>query len=152
MTGESDRGLARPSDEAVSAERETGEPAVLRLLAEELSVNKEIVETSRIHVSTQTVIDEVLIDENLARETVEIETIPIGMRIEKIPEVREEGDTTIIPVVEEVLFVERRLVLKEEIRVRKVRTIERHQEKVTLRHQEAVVTRHQEDAGKTDAS
>jgi hypothetical protein len=39
------------------------------------------------------------------------------------------------------LVVERRLMLKEEIHIKRVRTTERHQEKVTLRSQEAVVTR-----------
>ena len=38
------------------------------------------------------------------------------------------------------LVVERRLFLKEEVRIRRVRSTERHQESVTLRHQEAVVT------------
>ena len=128
------------------------EPALLRLLAEELSVEKETVETGRVHVSTHTVSREALVDEDLARERVEIETVPVGRRIEKFPEVRQEGDVTIVPVVEEVLFVERRLVLKEEIRIRKVRTTERYQEKVMLRHQEAVVTRRQEDTGNADAS
>jgi stress response protein YsnF len=48
--------------------------------------------------------------------------------------------------VEERLVVDRELVLKEEIRVRRVRTTERYQEKVALRQQEAVVTREQADA------
>ena len=132
--------------------RALDEPALLRLLAEELSVEKETVETGRVHVATHTVTREALVDEDLARERVEIETVPVGRRIEKFPEVRQEGDVTIFPVVEEVLFVERRLVLKEEIRIRKVRTTERYQEKVTLRHQEAVVTRRPDDTGNADAS
>jgi stress response protein YsnF len=58
-----------------------------------------------------------------------------------MPAIREEGDTIVIPIVEEVLVVERRLFLKEEVRVRRVSSTERHQESVTLRHHEAVVTR-----------
>ena len=53
----------------------------------------------------------------------------------------EEGDTIILPVVEEVLVVERRLILKEEVRLRRVRTTRRHTETVTVREQVAVVTR-----------
>jgi stress response protein YsnF len=120
---------------------ETNESATLRLAAEELSVAKAVTETGRVRVSTHTREREVLVDENLASETAEIETIPVGLRIHAVPEVRHEGDTTIIPVVEEVLFIERRLMLKEEIRIRRVRSTERFQEKVTLRHQEAVVSR-----------
>jgi len=58
-----------------------------------------------------------------------------------VPSISQEGDTTIIPVVEEIVVVERRLVLKEEIRVRRVSTKEQHQETVVLREQEAVTTR-----------
>ena len=46
-----------------------------------------------------------------------------------------------IPVVEEVVRVERSLLLKEEVRIRRIRTTERFQESVTLRKQEAVINR-----------
>jgi uncharacterized protein (TIGR02271 family) len=120
---------------------ETTDSATMRLAAEELSVAKATTETGRVRISTHTHEREALVDENLASETVEIETIPVGLRIHAVPEVRHEGDTTIIPVVEEILFLEKRLMLKEEIHIRRMRTTERFQEKVTLRHQEAVVSR-----------
>jgi stress response protein YsnF len=124
----------------------------LRLLAEEVRVTKETLETGRVRVSTQTHEREALIDEDLARERVEIETIPVGRRIDVVPAVRQEGDTTIVPVVEEVLVVERQLMLKEEIRIKRVRTTERHRETVMLRHQEAVVTRDQGNSGKAEST
>jgi uncharacterized protein (TIGR02271 family) len=122
----------------------------LQLAAEELSVSKETVETGRVRVATRTREREALIDEDLARERVEIETVPIGLRIDAVPEARQEGYTTIIPIVEERLVVERRLFLKEEVRIRRVRTTEHHKETVMLRYQEAVVARHSGDAGETD--
>ena len=115
--------------------------AVLPLLAEEVAVTKQVVETGRVQVARVTREREQLIDEMLARETVEISRTQIGQHVEAMPAVREEEDTIVIPLVEEVLVVERRLFLKEEVRIRRVRTTERHQESVTLRHQEAVVTR-----------
>ena len=141
-------------DEALTTPRwrAVDEPAVLRLHVEDLSVEKATAETGRVHVSTHTVTREALVDEDLARESVEIETVLVGRPVDTYPKIRQEGDVTIVPVVEEVLFVERRLVLKEEIRIRKVRTTERYQERVTLRHQEAVVTRHQEDMDNADVS
>jgi uncharacterized protein (TIGR02271 family) len=138
------------TEEETAVERPR-DPATLRLLAEELSVAKEKRETGRVRISTHTHEREAIIDEDLARERVEIETIPIARRIDAIPQVRQEGDTTIIPVVEERLVVDRQLVLKEEIRVTRVRTTERHQEKVALRQQEAVVTRYRPDATTPDA-
>jgi uncharacterized protein (TIGR02271 family) len=118
----------------------TGE-TVLPLLAEEVSVSKQVVETGRVQVARVTHERERLIDELLAHETVEIDRTPIGRHVDTMPAVRNEGDTVVIPIVEEVLVIERRLLLKEEVRVRRVRSTERHQERVTLRHHEAVVTR-----------
>ena len=127
------------SDEDSSPEK-IGE-AVMPLSAEEIAVTKRVVETGRVRVARVTHEREQLIDELLARETVEVSRASIGEHVDTMPAVREEGDTIVIPIVEEVLVVERRLFLKEEVRVRRVRTTERHQESVTLRHQEAVVTR-----------
>jgi uncharacterized protein (TIGR02271 family) len=119
---------------------ETGE-TVIPLLAEEVAVSKQVVETGRVQVARVTHEREQLIDELLARETVEIIRVPVGQPVDAMPAIRDEGDTIVIPLVEEVLVVERRLFLKEEVRIRRVRSTERHQESVTLRHQEAVVTR-----------
>ena len=118
----------------------TGE-TVIPLLAEEVAISKQVVETGRVQVARVTHEREQLIDEVLAQETVEIDRTPVGRQVDTMPAVREEGDTVVIPIVEEVLVIERRLFLKEELRIRRVRTTERHQESVTLRHQEAVVTR-----------
>ena len=141
----------RSSDASRSDVERPDDETKLQVFAEELSVAKETLETGRVRVSTHTHEQEAVVDEDLARERVEIETIPINLRIDAVPEVRQEGDTTIIPVVEEQLVVERRLMLKEEVRIRRVRSTERHQEKVKLRYQEAVVTREKDDADKVAA-
>jgi uncharacterized protein (TIGR02271 family) len=113
----------------------------LTLLAEELSVGKEAVETGRVRVSKQTRTREVAVDENLLRESAEIETVPIGRQIFEMPSVRHEGETTVVPIVEEILHTERRLILKEEVRITRRKTTEQFHDRVTLRYQEAVVTR-----------
>ena len=114
---------------------------VIPLFAEEMTVSKRVVPTGRVQVSRVTHSHEQLVDELLAREQVEVERVPIDKRIEAMPSVREEEDCIIIPVVEEVLKIERVLVLKEEGRIRRVKGTERYQEKVTLRKQQAVVNR-----------
>ena len=121
--------------------RASGETVILPLLEEELSVGRRTVETARVRVERQTQTREQLIDELLRQQKVEIEHIPVGRTIETMPSVRQEGDVTIIPVVEEVLKIERSLVLKEEVHIRRVETTVRHQEQVTLRRQEATVSR-----------
>jgi stress response protein YsnF len=119
---------------------ETGEKIVLPLHTEDVSVERRTVKRDvRVHVHT-TSHDE-LVDEDLTHENVEIERIAINRPVDAIPPVREEGDLTVIPVVEEVLVVERRLVLKEEIHLRRVRTTTRHRETVTLRDEQVVIER-----------
>jgi uncharacterized protein (TIGR02271 family) len=124
---------------AAHSERET----VIPLLEEELSVAKRVVETARVRVSRVTHDHQQLVDELLSHEKVEVERVPIDRPVEAMPSIRQEGEVTIIPVVEEVLKVERCLVLKEEVHIRRVKTTERHQEQVTLRKQEVLVSRTQ---------
>jgi uncharacterized protein (TIGR02271 family) len=125
--------LESPADDS----RET----VIPLFQEELSVSRRVVPTSRVQVSRITHSHEQLVDELLERERVEVERLAIDKPIDHMPSVREEGDCLIFPVVEEVLKIERVLVLKEEVRIRRVKGTERYQERVTLRKQEAVVNR-----------
>jgi len=113
---------------------------VVPLHEEAVSITKQQLITGGVQVSTVTHERKHLVDELLACESVEIDRIPIGKTVEYAPQVREEGDTIIIPVVEEVLVVERRLLLKEEVRLRRVRMTRRHRESVRLRRQEAFVT------------
>ena len=110
------------------------------LHAETVTIAKRRIETL-VRAARTTRTRECLLEEDLAHEHVVVERVPIGRTVDTMPAPREEGDTIILPVVEEVLVVERRLVLKEEVRLRRVRSIRRHAETVTVREQIAVVTR-----------
>ena len=116
------------------------------LHVEEVSVSQRYVEKAKVQIALVTGRREQLIDEELTRVRVEVERVPIGRAIEVVPPISHEGDITIIPVVEEIVVVERRLVLKEKIRIRRVSTKEQHQETVVLREQEAVITREEADS------
>ncbi|GAC1523220.1 MAG: hypothetical protein NVS2B16_31380 [Chloroflexota bacterium] len=94
-----------------------------------------------VRVQVHTTTHDQLVDEALTHERVEIERIAVNRPIDAVPPMREEGDLTIISVVEEVLVVERRLVLKEEIHLRRVRTTTQHRETVTLRDEQVVIER-----------
>jgi len=113
----------------------------LQLLAEEAHVSRRTVETGRVRVATVTHTRDHLVDEWLARTNVEVERVPVGRVVDTIPPVGGDADHTIIPIVEETVVVERKLVLKEELHIRRKRTTERYQETVKLRHQTAEVTR-----------
>jgi len=140
QTNDGERSLLLAAD-SEQPSKSSIDDSKLTLLAEELSVGKEAVETGHVRVSKQTHTREVAVDESLLRESAEIETIPIGRQIFEMPSVRHEGETIIVPIVEEILHTERRLILKEEIRITQRKTTEQFHDRVTLRYQEAVVTR-----------
>jgi stress response protein YsnF len=114
---------------------------VVPLRAEELVISRRRLEGEAVRVATLTRERTQQIDEELRHDRVEITRVPIGRRVESAPSVREEGDVTIMPVLEEIIVVERQLILKEEIHIRQLRTTERHRETVVLREQDAVITR-----------
>jgi stress response protein YsnF len=94
-------------------------------------------------VRVQTVTDtiEELARADVQRESVEVTRAPIDRMVETAPEIQTEGDVTILPVVEEVLVVEKRLVPKEELHIRRRVMMEIAEVPVTLRKQRAIVER-----------
>jgi uncharacterized protein (TIGR02271 family) len=82
-----------------------------------------------------------VVDEPLFHDEVEVEHISVNRPVEGPISVRYEDDTIIVPIMEEVLVVQKQLILKEEIHIRK-RRIETHQpQQVTLRREEAHIDR-----------
>ena len=140
-SGGGGRRVRKPADSAAAQGQEKGDEAVIRLAAETLNVGKRVVETGRVRVRRTTTERLEKIKVPLSVETVEIRRVPIGKPIKRKPRVRETANEIIIPVVEEVLVVARRLVLKEELHIRKVRSTENHVEQVRLRQQNVTVDR-----------
>jgi uncharacterized protein (TIGR02271 family) len=118
---------------------------VLPLVEEDMRINKREVTTGRVRVSTRTIEHTELARLDLASDDVEVVRVAVGREVSEAPQVRVEGQVTIIPVLEEVMVVEKRLVLREELHVRRTRTVETFQEPIALRRQEAVVERVAED-------
>lgn len=117
------------------------------LVEEEVRLDKEERVTGRVRIRTVTDEDEEIVRATLDEEAVEVERVPIGRTVDVAPDIRTEGDVTIIPVVEEVLVVEKRLVLKEELHIRRHVSTENVEVPVTLRKQRAVVERIDPDEG-----
>jgi uncharacterized protein (TIGR02271 family) len=116
-------------------------PLVLPVLAEVLDVQTRRVETGRVRIHKTVQAREVLVDEPLLREEVIIERVPVNRVVEGPIPVRYEGDTMILSLLEEVLVVETRLLLTEELHLTKRRT-ETHQPAcVTLRREEVTIER-----------
>ena len=92
------------------------------LLAEELSIGREKRVTGgvRLHRRLEERVEEV--ETTLARDRVVVERVAIGRPVPdgQLPQTREVDGVLIVPVFEEVLVVERRLMLKEELHVRRI--------------------------------
>lgn len=114
---------------------------MIPLVEEQLRVEKREVETGRVLVHVRNDLHEVRTAEELVRGNVDIERVRIDRPVDSVPAIRDVGDTIIIPVVEEVLVVEKRLMLREEIHVRRRASVDLHEETVTLTRQQAVVER-----------
>lgn len=81
------------------------------------------------------------LDVPLEAETVEVERVRLDRWLDAPMEVRQEGDTTVVPIHEEVLVVEKRLKLVGEVRLTRRRGTTRGTQRVTLRREEAVIER-----------
>jgi uncharacterized protein (TIGR02271 family) len=127
------------------------EDHVIPLVQERLEVGKRNVETGRVRI--RTVVNERLerVAQDLQQEDVSIERVPVNREVTHPPEVRELDGVLIVPVLEEVLVVEKRLVVKEELHIRKKRSSERHEEAFRLRGMHAEVQRENLAPGDSEA-
>lgn len=131
--------VSRPSAELAFGESET-----VPVIAETARIDKRVVETGRVRVQTRTETTDDVLRETLRSDVVGVTRIPVDRVIaegEVAPTIRTENGVTIIPVLEEVLVVEKRLVLKEEVHIRQTTSGEAVEVPVTLRRQRAVVER-----------
>jgi uncharacterized protein (TIGR02271 family) len=116
-------------------------PLVVPVLQEVLDVRTSPVETGRVRIRKMVHEHEEIVDPPLWRDEVVIERVPINRVVEGPMSVRSEEDTLIIPVLEDVLVIEKRLLLKEEVRITKRRVETHTPQRVTLRREEAAVER-----------
>lgn len=112
---------------------------VIPLVEEEFRVEKREVPGGKVRIRTVTDAFEKVARATLEEEKVEITRVQVGEIVDKAPVVRTEGDVIIVPVLEEVIFVEKRLVLVEEMHIRRIRGTQEVEVPVTLRKQRAII-------------
>lgn len=115
---------------------------VIPIVTEDLRVSRRAIETGVVRLRKVVHEREEVVAPMITREVVSVERTPVGRIIDSPIAPRQEGDTVVVPVLEEVLVVEKRLRLVEELRVT-VRREQRQSEpqRVTLRREELVVER-----------
>lgn len=117
------------------------ESVVLPVIEEEVVVDKRQVDTGGVRLTKHVSERQERVEVPLRVEELDIQRVPANELVETPEPARQEGDTTIIPIYEEVVVVEKRLRLRERwIITRRART-ETHSESVSLRSEEAAVER-----------
>jgi uncharacterized protein (TIGR02271 family) len=127
----------------------------LPVIEERLSVGKRTVDTGRgVRIDKQVHTRHEQVDMDLVRDELLVERVAVDEAVDPdaLPETRTEGDTLVIPVLEEVLVVARQLRLKEEVRITRRRVAARAPQDVALRREEVTVTRFDEGQRGPDPS
>ncbi|HEY0458418.1 MAG TPA: YsnF/AvaK domain-containing protein [Pyrinomonadaceae bacterium] len=135
------RALPTNAQTAKNDSQTQSEKMVIPVIQEEITVGKQVVEAGRVRISKRISEHEELVDVPLFREEVRVERVPVNLFVEQLPPVRQEGDTMIIPVVEEQIVIQKKLLLVEELRVRK-EVVEHHQpQTVNVRKEQVEIKR-----------
>ncbi|HSU24770.1 MAG TPA: YsnF/AvaK domain-containing protein [Pyrinomonadaceae bacterium] len=125
--------------------------AVIPVIQEQATAYKRVVETGKVRISKHVREYEELVDIPHFQEEVKVERVPVNQFVETAPSVRTEGDVTIIPILEEKYVLEKKLVLVEELHIRKERSESHQPQKVKVLKEEVEVNRIG-PRGSTDAS
>lgn len=120
------------------------DPLTVPVIEEELKVGTRTVETGRgVRIHKHVVTHPATVEESLVRGEVEVRHVPVDRMVDpgEAPVTRYEGDTLVVPVLEEVLVLERRVRIKEELHVTVLRREETHAETVMLKSEQVSVER-----------
>lgn len=141
MLQENPSNMTTPKQDPAQPVASETEEVVVPIVDEELHVDKRQIETGRIRLTKMVHEREVIVDEPFTREEIQVERVPVDRLVTEPVSVRYEGDTMIIPVMEELIVVEKRLRLKEELRVTKRQITTPQSRPVRVRTEEVHVER-----------
>lgn len=116
---------------------------IVPVIEESLVVGKRLLDQGGYRIVKNVSVREEVVDEPMTTHTVHIERRPIGKLLPSLdaPMSRQEGDTLIISVVDEVLVTEKRLMLKEELHITRTQTVTHQPQKFSLRSEEIAIER-----------
>lgn len=117
---------------------------VIPVVAERLSAEAAPVQTGAVRVTKRVVGEDQVVEQQLRKEHAEIKRIRVNRPVDGPQEPYRSGNTLIIPVMAEVIQIEKRLVVAEEIHITKYEELETVTQDVTVSHEEAEVQRFNE--------
>lgn len=115
---------------------------VIPVIEEQIVVDKEIVETGKVIIRKTVIQEQANIDIPIFQEGYHVERRPgYPELLQEPPPIRHEGEHMIIPVVREVLVIEKRYEVIEEVHLVKTTTEVPYPQQVTLLREEVSVER-----------
>ncbi|WBU60015.1 DUF2382 domain-containing protein [Paracoccus albus] len=115
-------------------------------LAEEVAtIRKRVVDQGGVSLETVTETHDEIVSATLNSSNVEVKRVPRDEVVKVAPPIREEGNITIIPVLEERVVLRTELVLVEEVHLIRSETRETVEVPVSLRSQRVIETRLEAD-------
>ncbi len=115
---------------------------IIPVIEEQVVVGKRVVETGSVRISKKVSEEQATVSLPLLHEEYDVERVAINQMVDTPPlAVRYEGDTTIIPVLREVMVVQKRYEILEEIRITKRITESVDTQQVLLRKEEITIDR-----------
>ena len=108
---------------------------VIPVLQEFIHVEKREFESGRVVVHKTVSERDETVEILLREQDLDVERVPVGQVVAEAPQTRQEGDTLIVPILEEITVVEKRLFLKEELHIRKKSSERMVHETVRLRRE-----------------
>jgi len=118
----------------------------LNILQEEANIDKKIVESGKVYIHKKVQETDEEISVPVSHESVTIKKVTVNKYVDVAPLVRNEGNTTIIPVIKEVLVVEKKLMLVEEVHVIKNIVEKTEEHTIPLRKEEIEVERYKRES------
>lgn len=121
----------------------SSENLTIPVIEEQITTRKEVVEKEKVRITKVVHEEQVPVITPYISEEVEVQHIPIDQYVdsESLPQVRYEGNKIIIPVLKEVVVVEKKTVLVEELHITKHQLQKESNEHVSIRKEEILVER-----------
>lgn len=131
--------IEQPEDKRIEAGTETTIPVI----EERLEVHRQRRETGTVRVRIVPTDEHHIVDEPVVRDEVEITHVQVERWVDAPEQERWENGELIVPLHREVLVIERRLQVFEELHITPQSREERHHQEITLRSEKAVIEREQ---------
>ena len=118
------------------------------VLQEQASVGKKTVESGKVYVHKKVHEENKEVAVPVVYEEVEVTRVPVNKYVDAAPSVTHDGNKTIIPVIKEVLVVEKKLLLVEEVHITKHVIEKTEQHTVPLRREEIEIEHYTRNSSK----